>query len=76
MRDFSHTIGDDADIYFYLYDGTKMMPVSERFLVKIPKNWSSFYVDLRSNCTIFTDLGESLIKSFALDNFFKNSAKF
>lgn len=62
MRDFGHRIGDDAEVYFYLYDGnaSRMRALSERFLVKISKDGFSNYVEkLHSNCTVFTDLGVS-----------------
>lgn len=60
MRDFGHRIGDDAEIYFYLYDGSAngMRAVSERFLVRISKDGFFNYVEkLNSNCCVFTDLG-------------------
>ncbi|XP_068154340.1 dedicator of cytokinesis protein 3 isoform X1 [Drosophila tropicalis] len=59
MRDFGHRIGgDDAEVYFMLYDGSRMRPLSERFLVKISKDGLSNYIEkLHSNCTVFTDLG-------------------
>ena len=61
MRDFGHRIGgDDAEVYFYLYDGhpMRMRPLSERFLVNISKDGFSNYIEkLHSNCTVFTDLG-------------------
>lgn len=60
MRDFGHRIGDDAEIYFYLYDGSanKMRTLSERFLVRISKDGFSNYIEkLHSNCCVFTDLG-------------------
>ncbi|SPP88189.1 blast:Dedicator of cytokinesis protein 3 [Drosophila guanche] len=59
MRDFGHRIGgDDAEVYFFLYDGSHMRPLSERFLVKISKDGFSNYIEkLHSNCTVFTDLG-------------------
>lgn len=61
MRDFGHRIGgDDAEVYFFLYDGNRMRPVSERFLVKISKDGFSNYIEkLHSNCTVFTDLGKT-----------------
>lgn len=61
MRDFGHRIGDDAEIYFYLYDGhnNRMRPLSERFLVRISKEGFSNYIEkLHSNCSVFTDLGK------------------
>lgn len=61
MRDFGHRIGDDAEIYFYLYDAgaTKQRALSERFLVRISREGFSNYIEkLHSNCTVFTDLGE------------------
>lgn len=62
MRDFGHRIGgDDAEVYFFLYDGNRMRPLSERFLVKISKDGFSNYIEkLHSNCTVFTDLGRYL----------------
>jgi dedicator of cytokinesis protein 3 len=53
MRDFGHRLGDDAEIYFYLYDGNpaRMRALSERFMVRISKNFPK-------NCTVFTDLGK------------------
>ncbi|XP_060650171.1 dedicator of cytokinesis protein 3 [Drosophila nasuta] len=59
MRDFGHRIGgDDAEVYFFLYDGNRMRPLSERFLVKISKDGFSNYIEkLHSNCSVFTDLG-------------------
>uniref|UniRef100_A0AAG5CQS3 Dedicator of cytokinesis n=1 Tax=Anopheles atroparvus TaxID=41427 RepID=A0AAG5CQS3_ANOAO len=61
MRDFGHRIGDDAEIYFYLYDGNanRMRALSERFLVRIARDGFSTYVEMSHNCTIFTDLGTS-----------------
>lgn len=61
MRDFGHRIGDDAEIYFYLYDGNtnRMRALSERFLVRIARDGFSTYVETSHNCTIFTDLGSS-----------------
>ncbi|XP_037027423.1 dedicator of cytokinesis protein 3 isoform X2 [Bradysia coprophila] len=64
MRDFGHRIGDDAEIFFFLYDGNaaRMRPLSERFLVRISKDGFSNYMEkLHSNCTVFIDLGESEI---------------
>ncbi|XP_033233286.1 dedicator of cytokinesis protein 3 isoform X2 [Drosophila pseudoobscura] len=59
MRDFGHRIGgDDAEVYFFLYDGSRMRPLSERFLVKISRDGFSNYIEkLHSNCAVFTDLG-------------------
>lgn len=62
MRDFGHRIGDDAEIFFFLYDGNpgRMRPLSERFLVRISKDGFSNYVEkLHSNCTVFIDLGNT-----------------
>lgn len=61
MRDFGYRIGDDAEIYFFLYDAhpSRQRQITERFLVKISKDGFSTYVDMpHSNCTVFTDLGE------------------
>ncbi|XP_037810861.1 dedicator of cytokinesis protein 3 [Lucilia sericata] len=60
MRDFGYRIagGDDAEVYFYLYDANNMKALSERFLVKISKDGYSNYMErMNSNCTVFTDLG-------------------
>lgn len=64
MRDFGQRIGDDAEIFFFLYDGNpgRMRPLSERFLVRISKDGFSNYVEkLHSNCTVFIDLGKFFI---------------
>lgn len=61
VRDFGYRIGDDVEIFFYLYDASpsKQRQITERFLVKISKDGSPTFVDLpHSNCTVFTDLGE------------------
>lgn len=66
MRDFGHRIGDDAEIYFYLYDGNagKMRALSERFLVRISKEGFSNYIEkLHSNCCVFTDLGKFIFNT-------------
>ncbi|KAM7361574.1 dedicator of cytokinesis spg isoform 2-T2 [Cochliomyia hominivorax] len=62
MRSFGYRIagGDDAEVYFYLYDANSMKALSERFLVKISKDkdgYSNYMEKLNSNCTVFTDLG-------------------
>ncbi|XP_033223488.1 dedicator of cytokinesis protein 3 isoform X2 [Belonocnema kinseyi] len=60
MRDFGHSVGEDTEIYFSLYDGRRGQYISERFLVKISKEGFSNYVEkMHSNCTIFTDLGNA-----------------
>ncbi|XP_049823045.1 dedicator of cytokinesis protein 3 isoform X2 [Aethina tumida] len=60
MRDFGHHVGEDTEIYFSLYDSSKQRYITERFLVKISKEGFSNYLDkLHSNCTVFTDLGNS-----------------
>ena len=60
MRDFGHSVGEDTEIYFSLYDGKRAQYISERFLVKISKEGFSNYVEkMHSNCTIFTDLGNA-----------------
>lgn len=63
MRDFGHRIGDDAEIYFYLYNGNTLRAVSERFLVKISNSSSNYIETLHSNCTVFTDLGNAELNS-------------
>lgn len=60
MRDFGHSIGEDTEIYFSLYDAKRNQYLSERFLVRISKEgFSSFIEKIHSNCTIFTDLGNA-----------------
>lgn len=56
-------IGDDAEVFFYLFDGkaggNNMRQISERFSVFIPKDgYSHFNEKLHSNCCVFTDLGK------------------
>lgn len=61
VRDFGYRIGDDVEIYFYLYDAhpSRQRQITERFLVKISKDGFPTFVDLpHSNCTVFTDLGK------------------
>jgi len=60
MRDFGHLVGEDTEIYFSLFDAKRQQYLSERFLVRISKEGFSNYVEkMHSNCTIFTDLGNS-----------------
>ncbi|XP_066246456.1 dedicator of cytokinesis protein 3 isoform X2 [Euwallacea similis] len=60
MRDFGHHIGEDTEVYFSLYDASKQKYLSERFLVKISKEGFTNHIEkLHSNCTVFTDLGNS-----------------
>ena len=63
MRDFGYTIGEDAEVFFYLYDGSPgvMRQISERFSVSIPKDgYTHFNEKLHSNCCVFTDLGKCI----------------
>lgn len=60
MRDFGHSVGEDTEIYFSLFDAKRLQYLSERFLVRISKEGFSNYVEkMHNNCTIFTDLGNS-----------------
>lgn len=60
MRDFGHSVGEDTEIYFSLFDAKRLQHLSERFLVRISKEGFSNYVEkMHNNCTIFTDLGNS-----------------
>ncbi|XP_031632350.1 dedicator of cytokinesis protein 3 isoform X2 [Contarinia nasturtii] len=68
MRDFGYLIGEDAEVYFYLYDGSagnnSMRQISERFSVFIPKDgYAHFNEKIHSNCCVFTDLGATEINS-------------
>lgn len=61
MRDFGYLIGDDAEVFFYLFDGSPgaMRQVSERFSVFIPKDgYNECHEKLHTNCCVFTDLGK------------------
>lgn len=61
MRDFGYSIGDDAEVFFYLFDGSPgaMRQVSERFSVFIPKDgYNEFHEKIHTNCCVFTDLGK------------------
>lgn len=63
MRDFGYMIGDDAEVFFYLYNGCtgSMRQISERFSVFIHKEgYTQFNEKLHSNCCVFTDLGKRL----------------
>jgi dedicator of cytokinesis protein 3 len=59
----SYRIGDDAEVFFYLYDAhpSKQREISERFLVRITREgFSTNFEDMPlSNCssTVFSDLG-------------------
>ncbi|XP_073976678.1 dedicator of cytokinesis spg isoform X2 [Rhodnius prolixus] len=58
MRDFGHYVGETTEVYISLYDAKKAKYISERFLVKIPRDGFSNYIEkLKWNCTLFTDLG-------------------
>ncbi|KAF4516778.1 hypothetical protein B566_EDAN004617 [Ephemera danica] len=60
MRDCRLLAGEDCEIFFSLYDTKRAAYISERFLVRISRDGFSNYVErLHSNCTIFTDLGNS-----------------
>ncbi|XP_064077312.1 dedicator of cytokinesis protein 3-like isoform X2 [Macrobrachium nipponense] len=64
MRDFSYHLGEDAEVFFSLYDACKGKFISERFLVKLSKEGFFNYVEkIHSNCTIFTDLGSADLAS-------------
>ncbi|XP_066947355.1 dedicator of cytokinesis protein 3 isoform X4 [Macrobrachium rosenbergii] len=64
MRDFSYHLGEDAEVFFSLYDACKGKFISERFLVKLSKEGFFNYVEkIHSNCTIFTDLGSADLSS-------------
>ncbi|KAG8186361.1 hypothetical protein JTE90_026781 [Oedothorax gibbosus] len=58
MRDFSCSLGEDMEIFFFLYDAQASETISERFLVRFAKYGMSHFVEKLHNCsTIFTDLG-------------------
>ncbi|XP_037792049.1 dedicator of cytokinesis protein 4-like [Penaeus monodon] len=64
MRDFSYYLGEDAEVFFSLYDAQRGKIISERFLVKLSKEGFSNYIEkIHSNCTIFTDLGSGDLAS-------------
>ncbi|GFT91555.1 dedicator of cytokinesis protein 3 [Trichonephila clavipes] len=60
MRDFSCSLGEDMEIFFFLYDAQQAETISERFLVRFAKYGMSHFVEkLHNASTIFTDLGEA-----------------
>ncbi|GFS76082.1 dedicator of cytokinesis protein 3 [Nephila pilipes] len=60
MRDFSCSLGEDMEIFFFLYDAQQVETISERFLVRFAKYGMSHFVEkLHNASTIFTDLGEA-----------------
>lgn len=73
MRDFGYLIGDDAEVFFYLYDGTPgaMRQISERFSVFIPKDgYTHFNEKIHTNCCVFTDLGKNFLLLLIIKNIF------
>lgn len=50
MRDFGYLIGDDAEVYVYLYNGSPgvMRQISERFSMFIPKEGYAYAVQATS----------------------------
>lgn len=60
MQNFRYQVGDDAMVYFYLYDEANggVRQISERFSVFIYKTGYSSYLDkVHSNTCVFIDLG-------------------
>uniref|UniRef100_T1IUW7 Dedicator of cytokinesis protein 3 n=1 Tax=Strigamia maritima TaxID=126957 RepID=T1IUW7_STRMM len=60
MRGFEYSVGEDTEIYFSLFDAKEGIFISERFLIRIPKEGFSNYVEkLQNYSTLFTDLGNA-----------------
>ena len=64
MRDISYHMGEDAELYFSLYNNSTSCFISERFCVTIAKEGFSNFLEKPSvNCTLFTELGVQDINS-------------
>ncbi|XP_043244747.1 dedicator of cytokinesis protein 3-like [Amphibalanus amphitrite] len=59
LRDFVYFTGEDAQLFFSLYDAKRARFVSERFLVEIARDGASNFYNKPANnaSTVFTDLG-------------------
>lgn len=63
MRHFGCSLGEDAEVYFVLYDMQHSRYVSEKFLVKVLKEGFSSYIGKANNsATLFTELGSADLK--------------
>uniref|UniRef100_A0A4W3GY78 Dedicator of cytokinesis 3 n=1 Tax=Callorhinchus milii TaxID=7868 RepID=A0A4W3GY78_CALMI len=58
-----HTIGEDTDIFFSLYDMREGKPISERFMVRLNKNGMPRNPEKNDRmCALFTDLSNKDLK--------------
>ncbi|ETE70379.1 Dedicator of cytokinesis protein 3, partial [Ophiophagus hannah] len=64
LKSFTYnTIGEDADVFFFLYDVREGKQISERFLVRLNKNGGAKNPEkIDRMCTLFTDLGSKDMK--------------
>uniref|UniRef100_UPI00358E5EA5 dedicator of cytokinesis protein 4 isoform X3 n=1 Tax=Myxine glutinosa TaxID=7769 RepID=UPI00358E5EA5 len=64
LRSFScNVFGDEAEVFFFLYDARLSSPVSERFLVRLNRNGLPKSHERADRlCALFTDLGSGDIR--------------
>ncbi|XP_053152394.1 dedicator of cytokinesis protein 3 isoform X4 [Hemicordylus capensis] len=64
LKSFTYnTIGEDADVFFFLYDVREGKQISERFLVRLNKNGGPKNPDkIDRMCALFTDLSSKDMK--------------
>ncbi|XP_062923856.1 dedicator of cytokinesis protein 3 isoform X7 [Mobula hypostoma] len=64
MKSFTyHTIGEDTDIFFSLYDTRESKQISERFMVRLNKNGMPRNPEkIERLCALFTDLSNKDLK--------------
>uniref|UniRef100_A0A4W4E9R0 Dedicator of cytokinesis 4b n=1 Tax=Electrophorus electricus TaxID=8005 RepID=A0A4W4E9R0_ELEEL len=56
----SSNLGEELDVFFYIYDSRESQPLSERFFVKLNKNGVPKSSEkTERHCTLFVDLGSS-----------------
>ncbi|KAA0720700.1 Dedicator of cytokinesis protein 4 [Triplophysa tibetana] len=54
----SSNLGEELEVFFFIYDSRENKPLSERFFVKLNKNGLPKYPDKSERqCTLFVDLG-------------------
>ncbi|XP_026778719.3 dedicator of cytokinesis protein 4b isoform X1 [Pangasianodon hypophthalmus] len=56
----SSNLGEELDVFFYIYDSRESRPISERFFVKLNKNGVPKSPEkTETHCTLFVDLGSN-----------------
>ncbi|XP_026880343.2 dedicator of cytokinesis protein 4 isoform X2 [Electrophorus electricus] len=54
------SLGEELDVFFFIYDGREMRPISERFFVRLNKQGLPKSPErTERQCTLFVDLGSS-----------------